>query len=406
MPTVPGPVDCMPSVLAAGRVAPVVKIDYYGGTAWVLCDMGLARAALTDRRLSKDIELAPDWLRIPGEILGSQPSGKVARAMVLSEGPDHARSRALHARILTPEKVESQTGSLEQLAEKLLDGLVAEAAAGAGEVNLVEHYTHPIPMGSICGLLGLRPESHAELKRVTDGIIYSPDRAVRERGAGALVSAVTAWVNDPSSLNEGVITGLLDAVDRKEATVAEVVTWSVGLVMAGYESTASLISSAMFEALRRPADQRPRSEVEIEAWIEETLRVHPPFPSATWRFATEDLDLGGYFIPAGAPVQINVAAVNRCPHGELADEFDPGASRGHISFGLGRHYCLGPPLARLEAEIALGAFLSRFPNARLSETAEVGWESGWMTRRISVLPVVLTGVASPRPDHGRDDQCG
>jgi cytochrome P450 StaN len=394
MPTVPGPVDCMPGVLAAGRVAPVVKIDYYDGTVWVLCDMGLARAALTDRKLSKDIELAPDWLRIPGEILGSQPSGKIARAMVLSEGEGHARSRALHARILTPHKVESKAGSLRQRAQKLLDGLVAEAATGDGEVNLVEHYTHPIPRGSICELLGLRPELHAELKRVTDDIIYSPDRAVRERGAGALGGAVAGWVNDPSSLDEGVITGLLQAVEEGQATVAEVVTWSIGLVMAGYESTASLISSAMWEALRRPADQRPRSEAEIDAWIEETLRVHPPFPSSTWRFATEDLDLGGYFIPEGAPVLINVAAVNRCPHGELADEFDPAISRDHLSFGLGRHLCLGPPLARLEAKIALGSFLSRFPDARLSETTEVGWDSGWLTRRISVLPVVLTGVGS------------
>nr|ABD59210.1 InkY [Nonomuraea longicatena] len=167
--------------------------------------------------------------------------------------------------------------------------------------------------------------------------------------------------------------------------------------MAGYESTASLISAGILEALGRDAGARPRTPEQIDGWIEETLRVHPPFPHATWRFATEDVNLGGYLIPAGAPVQINVAAANRCPHHERTGEFDPEAGRGHISFGLGHHYCLGAPLARLEARIALTAFFRRFPHARLSERTEVGWESEWMTRRISVLPVVLAGP-TPNPE--------
>ncbi|WP_322770017.1 cytochrome P450 [Frankia sp. Cr1] len=396
MPINPAPGDCMPTMLAAGRVAPIVKIKYYDGTAWDVCDMDLARSVLADRRLSKDIALTPDWMRVPGEFTGSQPSAEIARAMVMSDGPEHTRIRNLHARIFTPRNTEKWATGLSPLAEELLDGLAAEAAAGDGEVNLVEGYTHPIPRGSICKMIGLPPGMHAELKRVTDDIIYSPDLAVRGRGIGALVAAVTGWANDPSPLQEGVMTALLDAVDGEAAvTINEVVTWTVGLVMAGYESTASLIASAMLEALRKPAGQRPGSEAEIEAWIEETLRVHPPFPHATWRFATEDLDLGGHLIPKGAAVQINVAAVNRCPHGELADDFDPSTALGHLSFGVGRHYCLGAPLARLEAKIALTSFLSRFPNARLSDTTDVSWESGWLTRRISVLPVVLAGVGSP-----------
>ncbi|HKS46598.1 MAG TPA: cytochrome P450 [Amycolatopsis sp.] len=406
VPTVPAPVDCMPSLLAVGQVAPVVKVDYYGGTAWDVCDMGLARMALADRRLSKDVELTPDWMRVPGVMLGAQPRAEVARAMVMSEGSEHARIRSVHARIFTPRNTEKWAVRLTQLAEELLNELAAEAAGG-GEVNLVERYTYPIPLNFLCEVLGLPPKMHAIMRRATDDIIYSPDQATRAGGVGALAHAVAEWADDPSPLNEGVITGLLEAIDGDEAiTVNEVVAWTVGLVMAGYESTASLISSAMFEALSRPADRRPRTEAEIEAWIEETLRVHPPFPHATWRFATEDLDLGGYLIPQGAPVQINVAAANRYRHGELADDFDPGASRDHVSFGLGHHYCLGAPLARVEARVALSAFLSHFPTARLSETTAVGWESEWMTRRIKVLPVVLAEHRLAQPGHGRRDQHG
>lgn len=390
VPTVPAPTDCMPHLVAAGEAAPVVKVDYYGGTAWAVCDADLVRTALTDRRLSKDVELTPEWMRVPGVMLGSQPRADVARTMVMSEGPEHARIRRLHARIFTPRNAAQWGERLAVLAEELLDDLVSEAEGGA-EVNLVERYTYPLPLGFICDMLGLRPEMHAVMRQATDDIIYSPDQEVRTGGVGALAGAVAGWASDPSSLRDGLITGLLDAVDGEDAvTVNEAVTWTVGLVMAGYESTASLISAAILEALHRPADRRPRTEAEVDAWIEETLRVHPPFPHATWRFATEDVDLGGYLIPEGAPVQINVAAANRCPHTAEANEFDPRAARGHISFGLGHHYCLGAPLARLEAKIALNAFLPRFPDARLSDTTEVMWQSEWMTRRINVLPVVLT----------------
>ncbi|WP_322769340.1 cytochrome P450 [Frankia sp. Cr1] len=404
IPTIPAPVDCMPSLVAAGRVAPVVTVDYYGGTAWAVCDMDLARAALTDRRLSKDVELTPDWMRIPGVMLGAQPRAEVARTMVMSEGPEHARIRRLHAEIFTPRNTATWAAQLARLAEELLDELAAESG---GEVNLVERYTYPLPLVFICAMLGLQPEMYAVMRRATDDIIYSPEATVRAGGVGALAGAVAGWASDPSPLNEGLITGLLEAVDGEAAiTVNEVVTWTVGLVMAGYESTASLIAAAILEALRKPADQRPRTEAEIDAWIEETLRVHPPFPHATWRFATEDLNLGGYLIPAGAPVQINVAAANRCTGGEPADDFDVYPARSHISFGLGHHYCLGAPLARLEATLALSAFLPRFPNAQLSETTAVGWESEWMTRRIKVLPVVLAGAGSPHTDHGRYDRHG
>jgi cytochrome P450 StaN len=311
--------------------------------------------------------------------------------MVMSEGQEHSKIRQLHARTFTPRNTEKWGARLASLAEELLDELAREHDTGAREVNLVDKYSYPLPLGFICEMLGLQPEMRPVMRRATDDIIYSPDQSVHAGGVRALAEAVAGWAGDPTPLNKGLITGLLDAATGADATITmnEVITWTVRLVMAGYESTASLIAAALYEALRRPADQRPRAEEEIDAWIEETLRVHPPFPHATWRFATEDIELGGYLIPKGAPVQVNLASANRYPY-EGADSFDPDRhDHGHISFGLGHHYCLGAPLARLEAKIALRAFLPRFPDARLSETTGVEWQSEWMTRRISVLPVVL-----------------
>jgi cytochrome P450 len=386
MPTEPAPVDSIPAVLAAGAVAPVVTVDYFGGTNWVVCDPDLARAALLDGRLSKDMALAPEWMRIPGAMLGAQPRAEVAKAMVMSEGEEHTRIRRLHAKFFSPRKLAAWGERLTVLAAQLLDELASEH----GEVNLVDRFTFPLPLGFFSELIGVPPHLRPALREVTDNIIYSENQDTRAAGVGGLAGTVAQWAAAENVLDDGFITDLLAAEAEDAVSLNEVVTWTTGLIMAGYESTASLIASSIHEALRRPPAQRPRTETEIGDWVEETLRVQPPLPHATWRFATEDVELGGYLIPEGAPVQVNLATANRCPHRTAGDGFAPGTGGDHVSFGLGRHLCLGAPLARLEARTALGAFLARFPHARLSETSEVRWESDWIIRRISSLPVVLS----------------
>ncbi|MDX8054396.1 cytochrome P450 [Lentzea sp. BCCO 10_0798] len=386
MPTEPAPVDSIPAVLAAGAVAPVVTVDYFGGTNWVVCDPDLARAALLDARLSKDMALAPEWMRIPGAMLGAQPRAEVAKAMVMSEGEEHTRIRRLHAKFFSPRKLAAWGERLTVLAAQLLDELASED----GEVNLVDRFTFPLPLGFFSELIGVPPHLRPALREVTDNIIYSENQDTRAAGVGGLAGTVARWAAAKNVLDDGFITDLLAAEAEDAVSLNEVVTWTTGLIMAGYESTASLIASSIHEALRRPPAERPRTEAEIGDWVEETLRVQPPLPHATWRFATEDVELGGYLIPEGAPVQVNLATANRCPHRTAGDGFAPGTGGDHVSFGLGRHLCLGAPLARLEARTALGAFLARFPHARLSETSEVRWESDWIIRRISSLPVVLS----------------
>ncbi|MGW6445905.1 cytochrome P450 [Lentzea sp. NPDC055074] len=385
MPTTPASVDSLPAVLAAGQVAPVVTVDYFGGTNWVVCDPDLARAALLDGRLSKDMALAPEWMRVPGAMLGAQPRAEVAKAMVMSEGAEHTRIRRLHAKFFTPRKL----GEWGERITKLAGGLLDDLAADQGEVDLVDRFTFPLPLGFFSELIGVPPHLRPALREVTDNIIYSQDQDTRAAGVGGLAGTVARWAAEGTVLDQGFVTGLLA---EDSVSLNEVVTWTTGLIMAGYESTASLIASSIHEALRRPPAQRPRTDAEIADWVEETLRVQPPLPHATWRFATEDVELGGYLIPKSAPVQVNLAAANRCPHRTAGDEFVPGTGGDNVSFGLGRHLCLGAPLARLEARIALGAFLTRFPHARLSETSEVRWESDWIIRRISALPVVLSPV--------------
>ncbi|MDH2387877.1 cytochrome P450 [Streptomyces sp. HNM0663] len=392
MPTDPGIFDCMPDLLAAARVAPVVRIPYLGHHAWVVCDPELVRTALTHPRLAKDITLVPDWMRKPGLMVGSQPPPEYARAMIMSDGEDHARIRRLHAPVLSPRNTERWGERVSVKVDGFLDELERSRSGESAEVNVVTDYTHRIPLAFISEMLGLPPEAERQLRSITDVMLYSSDYPARTEAVGALFGAVEGWVRDPAPLADGVITGLLASSDGPDAAVTEgeVIVWTVGMIITGYETTGSLISAALYEALRRPAQERPRTDEDIKGWVEETLRVHPPFPHPTWRFATEDIDLGGYLIPRGAPVQVSIAAANREP-GEGADSFAAERrGQGHLSFGLGAHYCIGASLVRLEAQIAVRGFLRRFPYARLSTGAAVEWESEWMIRRLSVLPAVLS----------------
>ncbi|MFM9744385.1 cytochrome P450 [Streptomyces brasiliscabiei] len=391
MPVDPGPFDCMPALLAAAKVAPIVRIPYLDHHAWVVCDPELVRTALTHPKLLKDVTLVPDWMRRPGLMVGSQPPPEYARAMIMSDGEHHARIRRMHAPVLSPRNTERWGERVSVKVDGFLDELERSRTHGSAEVNVVTDYTHHIPLAFISEMLGLPPEAERQLRAITDVMLYSSDYPARTEAVGALYGAVQGWVSDPAPLRDGVITGLLASSDGPDAAVTEgeVIVWTLGMIITGYETTGSLISAALYEALRRPAGERPRTDDEIRAWVEETLRVHPPFPHPTWRFATEDLDIGGYLIPEGSPVQVSIAAANRDP-GEEADSFTAERrGHGHLTFGLGTHYCIGASLVRREAQIAVRGFLRRFPEARLSTTTAVEWESEWMIRRMSVLPAVL-----------------
>ncbi|TDD63489.1 cytochrome P450 [Kribbella antibiotica] len=386
MPIDPGPFDAMPDLLAAAKVAPVIRIPYLEHHAYVVCDPELVRTALTHPKLLKDITLVPEWMRKPGLMVGSQPPPEYARAMIMADGENHARIRRIHAPVLSPRNTERWG---ERVSVKV-DGFLEELGQiQADQVNVVTDFTHRIPLAFISEMLGLPLEAERELRAITDVMLYSADYPARTEAVGALFGAVQGWVQNPEPLRDGVITGLL-AAEGDTVTEGEVVVWTVGMIITGYETTGSLISAALYEALRRPPEERPQDEEGIKEWIEETLRVHPPFPHPTWRFAIEDIDLGGYSIPKGSALQVSIAAANRGPE-EGADSFEAARKgAGHLTFGLGTHYCIGASLVRLEAQIAVRGFLYRFPQARLASEAAVEWESEWMIRRLAVLPATLT----------------
>src|SRR4029077_19814604 len=153
------------------------------------------------------------------------------------------------------------------------------------------------------------------------------------------------------------------------------------LIVAGHDTTTSLIGNGLVALLRHPDQMRAVREdpTLIPAAIEELLRYDAPVPHSTFRFATEPIDLGGVTIPAGAQVIINLASANRDPtHYSDPDSLrlDRAEAR-HLAFGHGIHFCLGAALARLEADLALRALLGRFPQLRLAVApSELHWNRG------------------------------
>lgn len=166
------------------------------------------------------------------------------------------------------------------------------------------------------------------------------------------------------------------------------------ILVAGHETTVNLISATVHGLLTHPGQlARLRAEPELtEAAVEESLRYHSPVHASAFRFAAEPLELAGTAIAAGDPVLVSLAAASRDPaHFPDPDRFDIGRRpRGHLGFGHGPHHCLGAPLARVEAAVAVRLLLDRHPALALAaDPATLTWRTSTLLRGLVELPVRL-----------------
>jgi cytochrome P450 len=206
-----------------------------------------------------------------------------------------------------------------------------------------------------------------------------------------------------ADLGEDLISGLIRASDHGEhLTENEAAAMAFILLFAGFETTVNLIGNGMYALLTHP-EQRALLQASLDrgetallqSAVEELLRYDGPVEMATWRFATEPLTIGGQDIAPGDPVLVVLAAADRDPSRfadpdllDLARRENP-----HIAFGLGIHYCIGAPLARLEAQYAIGELLRRLPDITLAaDPAELRWRGGLIMRGLRQLPVEFEPV--------------
>ncbi|CAM3307394.1 cytochrome P450 [Kibdelosporangium persicum] len=366
-----------------------------GTSAWFVTGYQEARQALSDPRLSKVLK---------AEELGLDPelASAMLRMMLFLDPPDHTRLRRLISAAFTPRRVEALRPHIERIAAEMLD-----AVAGHETVDLVETFAYPLPLQVICELLGVPVEDRAEFRTWSAIVAAGPARRHEQPEALAkLLTRIRALLADRAARPGDDLLGDLLAVREEGDRLSEdeLTSMVFMLVIAGHETTAHLIGSGVFVLLDdRDRWLRLRDEPELlPAAIEEFIRYEPPIAVTTQRTATEVVELGGQSIPAGSRVMVRLADANRDgTRFQDADEVRlQRAQNPHLGFGHGIHYCIGAPLARLQAQIAFTALMTRFPGLELAVPAgEVGWRSDFQ-RGVTRLPVRLRPAAPQRPARG------
>ncbi|MFF4899790.1 cytochrome P450 [Streptomyces sp. NPDC001068] len=323
------------------------------------------------------------------------------RGMTTADGEDHRRLRGLVSRAFTPRRVERLRPRIEELAASLLDGL--RRAAVDGVVDLRRHFALPLPMDVIGELLGVDAEFRDRLHQLSSRVVATDIGPAEAVAANRELVAVLAAVAAARAERPGddLTSALIAARDEDGDRLGqeELIGTLVLMIIAGHETTLNLITNAV-RALCGHRDQLDLVRGGGASWadvVEETLRWDAPVSYFPFRYPVRDLALGGTVIPAGTPVLAGYSAAGRDPaaHGPDAGRFDvtrparPDAVR-HLSLGHGAHFCLGAPLARLEATVALERLFDRFPALDLAVPEDgLAREASFVGNSVHVLPVRL-----------------
>ncbi|MFG3196676.1 cytochrome P450 [Streptomyces sp. NPDC048208] len=321
------------------------------------------------------------------------------RGMTTADGADHRRLRSLVSRAFTPRRVDGLRPRVEELTDTLLDDL----AAADGVVDLRQRFALPLPMGVICELLGVDERFRDRLHRLSNQVVATdigPEAALaanRELVAVLGEMAASKAAHPGDDLTSALIAARDEGGDRLGQE--ELIGTLVLLIVAGHETTLNLITNAV-RALCAHRDQLDLVRSGAASWadvVEETLRWDSPVSYFPFRYPVRDLTVDGTTIPAGTPVLAGYSAAGRdkAAHGPDADRFDvtrPARADAvrNLSLGHGAHYCLGAPLARLEATVALERLFARFPDLELACAEEdLPRHASFVGNSVRELPVLL-----------------
>lgn len=345
------------------------------------------------------IREVPSGVRMAdGSIFAEIPvEGGPSEFLLRQDPPDHTRLRKLVSHAFRPRSVERLRTRVETLVGELLD-----RAAGNGAMDVVADLALPVPATVICEMMAvpvadrdLFTEWTAAATHLLAGMLAAPD--VVERGLRG-VASLRGYFEDLVAerrrrLGDDVLSDLIRAEDGGDRlSHSELLSNSIGLLIAGFETTIGLIGNGIRALLLHPdqLDLLRREPGLIDGAVEECLRFEGPIV-LTIRVTREETRFGDRIIPANRPVMCLLAAANRDPaRFPDPDRFDIGrADNEHLAFGGGAHFCLGAHLARMEAREAIGGLVRRFPRLEL-EGGEPEWGAS-LFRVLGRLPVRIGG---------------
>jgi Cytochrome P450 len=358
---------------------------------WYLTRYADVEAALSDLRLSNDRDrMTRAYSALGGDLKAfSRLTDRLGRVMSNTDPPDHARLRRLANRAFTARRVEALRDGIQRIVDRLID----EAVAAGPAMDLIEAVASPLPLSVVCELFGIPPEDLPQVKtwfhrfgRLSEDIDKS--EAAIEQYEEYLARLVRRRRADPG---DDLISALVATQAQDDRlTDSELLSTCFVLITAGDETTTHLVGNGMLALLRHP-DQLARLREDptlIRTAVDELARYDTP-TQAIVRVAAEDVEIGGRTLREGELAYLFLAATNRDPERfEDPDRLDltrPG--NRHLSFGNGPHFCLGGPLAKLQAEVAVGTLVRRLPHLRLAGDAELDWRPNPLQRRLTALPL-------------------
>jgi cytochrome P450 len=373
---------------------PVHRVRLPGGPeVWLVTRYAEARQAFLDHRLVKDVRALPEphgafgGRRCPDDVYALS-----GRHLINSDGADHRRLRSAIAPHLSVGSAERRRPDVEDAVRRHL-----EVLAAAEEPDLVRDYTQPVPAAVVCAVLGFSPEHVPDITRLSHAIVSGAPTETVTRAIGSLTDIILQQVAVTRSRpDDGLISVLLDHATRGTWTTREVVGTTFSLLIGGLTPSSTLLACTAALAMGDPRMRRALLDpARADEVVEEVLRHTPPGSASTWRFAAEDLTLGGADISTGEIVLVSFPAANRDPRAFARPDilFTERRHKPHLTFGFGTHYCVGAPLARLTASIALPALFHRFP--ALSPAVPyttLRWHSAVVERSLASVPVRLTST--------------
>lgn len=367
--------------------------------AWSVTRGDVVKRLLTHPDVSKDARKS--W---PSHTPGSIPwlyAWVDVVSMFTSDGDDHKRLRQLVSRAFTPGRVDAMRPAILAIVTNLLDALARQDRTVP--VDLRAHFSYRVPTRLICDLFGVPADQRPEMLRVIDSVLAT-DVTAEEAEATKydLFRAMQTLVDVKRTTPGEDMTSLLLAAHEEDGdrlSHIELISTLILMIGAGSETAVALINAAVRELLTHP-DQLATVLANPARWrdvIEEALRLHPPIMHLPLRYATTDIDLGeGVTIGEGDAILIGFGAHGRDPsiHDDPATFRIDRDDKDHMAFGHGIHYCLGAPLAKLEAEVALPALFDRFPQIALAANPEdLEPQQSFIGNDVAALPVLLEAAA-------------
>ncbi|WP_433687856.1 cytochrome P450 [Micromonospora carbonacea] len=382
----PDRLDLDPRYARLRRDEPLIRVRLpYGEPAWLATRHADVRTVLGDARFSRAAAVGRDEPRntarqIRGGILSMDP-------------PDHTRLRRLVARAFTARRVEELRPRTRQVADELVDNLLAVGPPA----DLVEHLATPLPIRVICDLLGVPVADQDRFHTWSEAIVSTT--SLSQEQIQQYIDNLFAYMGELIALRRdeptddliGAMVRARDADDR--LSEGEVVQLAAGLLAAGHETTVTQIPNFVYVLLHHP-DEWARLRADrtlVPRAVEELMRFVPLGATAAFaRYAKEDVEIGGVLVRAGEPVVVSIPSANRDETVFAdADRLDLGREvNPHLGFGHGVHHCVGAQLARMELQVVLDTLLDRTPQLRLAvPEPELTWKSGLLVRGLTAMPV-------------------